>query len=357
MGTELEYDSRIKLDQISLEARAGYYPDELREPFIWLGSFVREECSRDIDVLAERARKLGLTLDKTTWSRVLRGRWNRDANDNLLESPIIALPRLLKAVDALRKDSRIKAEGGRVPFVMTSVADTIFNYVNKKRAPDRVCKFGVVIGETGNQKTASFKEYCRQNNHGTCVWVDAPETPSMYKFKTDLASRYGAHPELSLVRKEYVLRHAVNDRKTIIVENVQRLYDPKLEGNQPIFNYLQKLQEETECTVIISFTPTFERVFTEGRARGFFEQFEGRAGGKKTFLRLPEYPPEEDILMIAQAFRMKDAEKHLPYMVGLTKEAGRIRVLFETLQDARIRSERRKEDLTINHLKYVRDED
>lgn len=348
---------RTRLDNVSLEQRALLYPEELREPFVWLGCYLREECSREYDVLVDRARKLGLTFDKTTWSKVLRGKWNRDANDQLIDTPVVALPKLLKAIEVLRKDARVKEQGGRVPFIETGTTRSIFDFVDKKRSPDRVCKFGVVIGETGNQKTAAFKEYCRQNNHGTCVWLDAPETPSIYRFKTDLAVRYGRNPQESLPKKEHAIFEAVNERKTIVVENVQRLYDPRAEGRQPIFDYLQKLQETTGCTIIISFTPTFEKTFTAGRAKGFFEQFEGRAGGARTFLRLPEYPPEEDVLTIAHAFKLAQAEKHLDYLVALSREPGRIRILFETLQEAKIRSERKKETLTLDHLKYVRDED
>lgn len=347
----------MKLDTPSIEDRARRYPADLQEPYVWLCCYLREECARDLDLLTERAGKLGITFDKTTWSRVIRGRWNTDAEGHVIDTPIVAMPKLIRAIDALRKDSRIKEQGGRIPFVVTTVAQSIWDYIDTKRASDRVCKFGVVIGETGNQKTASFREYCRRNNHGACSWVDAPETPNMTRFKTDLAFRYGAPVDLSTPRKEIAIRRAVNDRRTIIVENVQRLYDPRAEGNQPIFNYLQKLQEDTGCTVIISFTPTFERTFTSGRARGFFEQFEGRAGGNRTFLRLEEFPPEEDVIMIAEAFKLREAAKHQDYLVKLSREPGRIRILFETLQSARIHAERKSQPLTISHLKHVRDED
>jgi len=346
----------IRLDNYALEQHAAHYPEELREPFIWLGAYVREECSKQPGLLTERARKLGIGFDTTTWSRILRGLWNRDNNQNLLEAPIVRLPKLLAAIDALRNDARIKEQGGKIAFVHTTVAKSIWHYIDTKRSPDRVCKFGVLVGETGSQKTASLREYCRLNNHGSCVWVDAPETPSMGKFKGDLAARYGASLELSIPRKEAAIRRAVNERRTIIVENVQRLYDARYEGNQVIFSYLLKLQEDTGCTVIISFTPTFAATFSASRAKGFFEQFEGRAGGSATFLRLPEYPPEEDVLMIAEAFRLKEARKHEDYLVALSREPGRIRILFETLQSARIRSERKSEPLTINHVKSVRED-
>jgi hypothetical protein len=347
---------RIRLDNPSLEGRAATYPPELREPFIWLGCYVREECSREIDILTERARKLGINSDKTTWSKVLRGKWNRDARGRET-TPCVQLEKLLRHIELLRNDARIKEMSGRIPFVETGTTKKIFQFIDIKRTPDRVNKMGVVIGETGSQKTAAFQEYQRQNNHGTTVWMDAPEVPSMFKFKTDLAACFGCHPSVSVPRKEAKIAESVNDRKTIIVENIQRLYQPHEEGNQPVFNYLQKLQEVTHCTLILSFTPTFERTFTAGLNKGFFEQFVGRAGGINRFLRLPDYPPEEDVIAIARGFKLRDADKHVKYLVGIAREPGRIRRLFEDLQDAKIEAELSKEPLTIEHVKTVREED
>ena len=149
---------------------------------------------------------------------------------------------------------------------------------------------------------------------------------------------------------------AVTGKRTVIVENIQRLHDPRTGDKQAIFSFLQKLQEDTGCTVILTLTPTFEAILTSGRSRGFFEQFEGRAGGRRNFLRLPEYPPEDDVLMIAEAFGLQHAKKHLDYLVSIAREDGRIRILFENLQDAKIQAESKKEKLTIEHIQEERGE-
>jgi len=350
-------NSRIKLDAPSVDARADLYPQELREPYIWLCGFIRDECHRDLDNFIERANKVKACHDKTTWSKIIRGRWNRDSNDRELDTPVVKLTTLLREIEVIRNDSRIREQGGRVPFILTKTARSIFDFVDKKRAPDRVCKFGIIIGHTGTGKTAALREYAQRNNHGAVVWLDAPERPSVSRFKTDLAGRYGCGIHTSVSKKETAISASVNDRRCIILENVQRLYDPRLEDRQPIFEYLQKLQEESGCTVILSHTPTFSTTFSAGRAKGFFEQFEGRAGGAKTFLTLTDYPPDDDILAVAAAFELQDADDHIDYLKGLCREPGRIRILFETLQEAKIRAVRRKEKLTIDHLKYVRDED
>lgn len=351
-----ESTSRLMLDAVTLESRAAHLPESMREHFIWLGNFCREECNRDIDLLQQRFAALGINHDKTTWSKILRGFWNR-LSDGRECPPCLAEDKFIRTVTALRKDARIKEQGGRVPFVMTPTARDIFNYIDLKRAPDRVNKFGIIIGETGSQKTSATSEYARQNNHGLVVRVEAPETPSMAQFMTDLARCYGYSAQASYPRKKAFVLEAVNHKKTIIVENIQRLYDPRHADKQPIFSFLQKLQEDTGCTVILTLTPTFERTILGGLNRAFFEQFEGRAGGRRTFLRLPAFPPEEDVVMIAKAFGLRDAERQADYLVKIAKEDGRIRRLFEDLQEAKIAAEAAGEKLTLSHLKEARGED
>lgn len=357
MSDQTNDTTKPRLDMQTLEQRALHLPVEMRELFVWLGCYTAQDCSRDVDILTARFKELGFDHNKTTWSRILRGMWQQDAHGNATPAPIMAAEKFVKAVGALKNSARIKEIGGRIAFVMTPTAEKIFNFIEVKRAPDRVCKFGVIIGETGTQKTAALKEYCRQNNHGACVIVEAPETPSMTQFMTDLAKCFNFNAQSGYLRKKTYVLDVVNAKKTIIIENIQRLYDPHCGDKQPIFSFVHKLQEDTNCTIIMSFTPVFEKVFLGGLQRGFFEQFEGRAGGRRNFLRLADYPPEEDVLMIAKAFGLKDAEKHAAELVKIVKEPGRIRRLFDDLQDAKISAEAEKEKLTIQHIRAARGED
>lgn len=349
----------VRLDTVTLERIAALYPEPLREPLLWLGTFIREECGRDVDVLVDRAQKLEIRFDKTSWAKLLRGRWNRDADGELLPSPTIALPRLLRAIETLRRDAQLKAQAGKVPFVMTPTAQLMWNAIDSVRAEDRVNKFLVIIGETGTQKTATFKQYRMLNNHGTVIWLEAPASPSMRQFVTDLAECYGCSRSMGWDRKLNHIRNAVNEKKCIVVDNIQRLYDDRREGDQRVFHFLQKLQDDTGCSVVMSFTPVFYAKFTTGMARGFFEQFEGRAGGRDNFIRLPDYPTDEDVLAIAEAFKLQHADKAetVEYLVGLARKPGRVRVLFEALQRAAVRAKLRKQAMTINHVRAVRGED
>ena len=347
----------IQLDDPKIEARAAVLPEEMQEPFRWLSVYLRDECHRDFDVLNKRFESVGVERDKTTWTRILRGHWNRDANGVERPSPVLALGKFLRDVGALRKDAQLKANAGKVPFIMTGTAQSIWNYIDLKRAPDRVNKFGVVIGETGSQKTATFREYVTVNNHGTCVWLEAPAKPRVGEFIADLGECYGCPRNSNTARRMVKIAESVTDRKTIIVDNVQRLYDPKNEGNQEIFNFLQKLQDKTRCTIILSFTPTFENTFRQGRDKGYFEQFEGRAGGKRSFLRLPTHAPEEDVIQIAEAFGLQQPGKHEDYLVAISREPGRIRTLFEALQTAKVLANAARVKMTVDHIRAARGED
>jgi len=350
-------ENLIKWTDRELDVIAQGYPEEMREPFMWLGWFGREECGRDLDLMTSRATELGITHDKTTWSKILRGKWNKDKDNNPLPSPTISMAKFLRGVQVLREDFRVREMAGKVPFIMTPTALDIFHYIDVRRAIERINRFGVIVGFTGTQKTATYQEYCRQHNHGMCVWLEAPENGSMAEFFKWLGVKYGGDHRDGMEKAKVRVFSTVKSRHTIIVDNAQAMYRPDKEANQPIFSFLRRLQDEKKCTVILSITPEFHDKLLNQMLIGYFEQFEGRAGGRKNFLVLPKYPPAEDVLAIAKAFALKDAEKHLDYLVGIAQEPGRIRRLFEDLQQAKIDAERGKKTLTIEFVKEVRGEE
>lgn len=349
--------NQLRLDDLSLEKQGAAYPEEMREPFMWLGWFVRDICVRDLDVLMVRLKELGIQHDKTTLSKILRGRWNKDSHDRVLDVPILALNKFLKLVETLRDHHRVQEMSGKVPFVETSTAKLIWNYIDVRRGTERVNRFGVIVGFTGNQKTASYKEYQRRHNHGLCTWQEAPENGSMREFLVTLGVKYGGSYSDSYDKARQRVFRTVKRTNTIIVDNAQALYRAKSGVDQPVFNLLRRLQDERECTVILSITPEFHNRLTQQMFQGYFEQFEGRAGGRRKFLILPEYPPDDDVLEFAEAFKLRDAKKHLGYLVKIAKEPGRVRSLLEDLQTAKMTAEMDGKALTIEHVKEARDEE
>lgn len=345
--------SYVRLDDGAIAAAIQSYPPEAREASQWLAAFVREKCNRNLNVLEARVKKLGFQTGYTTFYKILTGSYFVELGGGKRAGSVA---NFLQVVDALRKEDRIAWRAGRIPFVETTTWDSISAYVDKKRQPERVCKFGLIVGMTGMQKSACYKEYVIRNNHGRCSHLESPERPRMGQFINDLAQCIGVPRSQSHTRKLNAISSAINEQKCLIIDNVQHFYRPDAGGDQPVFNFLQKLQDDTGCTIILSCTPEFPLALERGAESGYFEQFIGRMGGLNKALYLPEYPPRADILAIADSFGLVDAKKHVAYLEKLTRSKGRIRILFDDLQDAKQLAQEDNQPLTIDHVKLARGE-
>lgn len=344
----------IRWDSQTIQSEALHFPPEMREGYVWLKSYVRDEHNREVIGLVEISQRLGINHDKTTWSRILRGRWNRSAHGDPLPSPIVAADKLKRAIEEIRRAVQAEASRGKVPFVMTSVAQNIFDFVDAKRALNRVNRFGIIVGATGSGKTATAKEYARLRNHGTTSWFEAPAGGSLAEFVRRMGVHMGLSPQTNMAKQKAHLLRATLENKCWWIDNAQDLYRPG-KGDLAAFTFLRQLQDETNCTIILSITPTFEAELVRGMLSSYWEQFVGRSGGTRKWLRLPEWPPDEDVLAIAQAFGLRDATRHLKRLVALSRQPGRIRVLFDDLQDAKRLAVLRKEALTIDILEEVQE--
>lgn len=345
---------QVKFSDHSIDAmllEATDYPAEVHEPIRWLAGYCREKCNSKLDVLEAQCRRLGLntSVSKTYFTKVLNGSYW--AIDPKTGKRLGSIDNFLQTIEALKGDDLAATRAGRVPFIMTPTAQMIFDYIDMKRLPDTVCKFGLIVGATGMQKTATLKHYVMNNNHGATVMIESPHNGSLTVFLRDLAMRYSdakSYVGSKLIANIY---ENVNARKTIIVENVQRLYDDRKGWNQPVFNFLQKLQDDTGCTIILTCTVDFMRTFRAGRDKGYFEQFEGRCGGARNFLILDEYPARSDVRMIAETFGLQDIDAALPSLEKHCRnEGGRIRLLFDALQQGARLANAEESPLTLEHL-------
>lgn len=350
-----EDDRAFRLDVPTMTVRIADYPEELKPEIMWLAGYVREKCNRNLDLLLAEAKDLKIEFDKGTWGKILRGRYQKDSEGRSTKSPIVNLGKLMAAIKQLRDQDNRRELAGRVPFVKTPTAQAIYDFIDKKRAPDRVNKFGLLAGHTGTQKTATCREYNRENNHGAGAMLEAPANGSLSVFITDLAEKYGCSRQANLERKQNTIYESVTANNYIIVENVQRLYQEKEGASQRVFNFLQKLQDDKNPTIILTMTPYFAKLLREKLMSGYFEQFIGRAGGDKDILVLEEYPSDDDVLAIAESFQLVDAKKHLKELSKIVHEPGRVRVLFEALQEAKVQAG--KKELTMQHIRDVRGED
>lgn len=347
--------SKLNLESVRLETLFAHYPPELREAAHWLAGYLISNCNRQAEVLAAQTKKLGFSTHESTFTKVMRGMWDRTA-EGKETSPIISEDNFLEIVESLRKEQAISTLSGAVPYIdTTSTYRRISDYITTKRSPQCVCKFGVIVGATGSGKSAAYKHYKVLNNHGQVIHIEAPFTPNVGQLLNKIATCYGVSSFYNVKTKLARIAENINDRKCIIIDNAQRLYKASWGTSQTVFNYLLELQDDTDCTIVLSLTPETEDILTHGMNAGYFEQFEGRVGGRENFCAIDSHPSAEDTRIIAEAFGMKDAKKHLAYLVAIGKKPGRIRILFNTLQTAKTLAD--DQPLTIKHVQEaLRDE-
>lgn len=348
--------STLSWDDSAIDRESAAIPAPWREDYRWLKTWVRDRCAREPGVLVERARTLGIHYDRTTWTRILRGRSFASSSGESRKTAIVSGERFAEAVEALRTHVRAETLRGRVAFVETTTWEDVSQYISAKRARDRVNRWGIVVGPTGSQKTCCFKEYRRRQDPDLVWWLEAPADGGVGTLLNRLSVGASLGHGMSAAVKRARLLDTLREHHTVIIDNVQDLYCAG-ETAQPAFSLLRRLQDETGCCVILSITPAFERELLTGLMMGYFEQFEGRTGGRRNWLRLPEYAPEEDILRIARAFDLAEPKRHIKKLVEISREPGRIRRLFDDLQEARILANAAQQPLALRHLLEARGED
>lgn len=332
---------------------AAVYPVEIRENFVWLAEYLRDECRAEMDLLEMQIHDLGLPTTGSTISKMICGLWNRrlddDGNWQPLDTPIISLRTFNSLVSRLRAQAKLKRVQGKVEFVETSAWRSICDYIEVRRAENSICKIGLILGPTGSQKGACEQHYCHLNNHGTCRYIESPDSPSMSKFIRSVSRTFAVPQYYSLSRQLVEIEDSINKTRTLIFANIQRLYRPNAGWYQPVFNWIQTTQERSGCTMILeaAVSSDFAAALRAGREQGYFEQFIGRCGGE--FLILPDYPPEEDLCAIAASFGLNLDKSGLKLFEKIARREGRVRTLFHILQKAvRLAG---KQKLTLNAVR------
>lgn len=341
----------IRKDLAHFEARIASYPDEVRDDVIWLYQFNQSQFSGHYPLLANLVRnEAKMELSDQYFYQVLGGKYfRRDPKD--AKKVLGSVDRLKEVVEWLRRWAIFNSEAGGMPFVETPTWHELNDYITATCAPENPCKFGAVCGSTGTGKSRMLKRYALLNNHGMTAHVEAPSTGRLARFQMKLGAAFGI--PLSAETHERVVRLAecVTSKRRIIIDNVQKLYNPKTGANQPILNYLQELQDDTGCTVILSWTPVFSRTLADETNTQYFEQFIGRMGGLDNVHTLPEFAPMADIRAIREKYRVAGGDKALAIMKRWSREPGRLRILYRRLHLAKLNAnDDQSRDIKLAHL-------
>ncbi|MDR2676200.1 MAG: ATP-binding protein [Opitutaceae bacterium] len=348
--------ARLTGSAAKAEELFAHYPEEIRQDAVWLWHYVRAKCNDQHAMLGAIARSLGLK-DRSGkdpsdqyWYQVVRGHYFKSGGDAGV---------FRRYVSAFRAHARAREESGAIPFVETRNWALVRDYIETRRRADAVCRFGGIEGETGAGKTAALKHYTVINNHCETVYLEAPARATRTRFIQKLSACYMVAMSAGIVQRELEIERFLSGTGTdgraraVVVDNVQRLFRPNTPPDQqPIFNYLHELQDDTGCCVILTWVPSFRRVIT---ARDpFWAQFLGRIGGEDEILRLDQRPPRRDLAAIAREFAVADDARAWDHLKKWSGTQWGLRVLFHKLNTARLLATRRREkQITVAHLQAV----
>lgn len=326
-----------------LEDIRAAYPESLGWVVDYLGGYLIRQCAGDRNRLSARLSALGHNYQPNTIYQFLAGRYALP--DRGFRGSI---EKWQKAAEALKAAELGKLSDGRFPPVETQAVCLFRDYVDALRQPHRICRWGIVVGDTGRQKTYAKDLYTVERNHGQTLSFEAPDTPSLPHLiytLSKLACR--AKTSTQYERVDLIMAN-IKPSMCVIIDNAQRLYNPRSGNRQDCFSFLQRLQDTTGCVIVLIFVADvvsgydFTTEMEAGSAKGYFSQIIGRAGGLENVLRLPDHTPDEDLIQFARTAGMSDRHCQilLPVLRYLDTQTGNIRILLQHLQLAAERARR-----------------
>lgn len=335
---------RIEFGAAQIEEKIAHYPVDLHKPVLWVAEYIRIELNSSLKRFMLVVHAAGIKGSQNTWYQILTGKYFRNSSGT--ES-------WLEAIEALRDYVRSgDISGGKIPFVETSTWHMVEDYIDAMRAPHNICRIGIIVSDTGTQKSQCLEEYRIRNNHGTTVRFEAPAKPVLNKLLDKWLRCYTPRKSYrNNAESERELRVQLSENKVVIIENAQRLYLPSRGAHQELFSFIQEIQEDTGCIIILCWTRGFTQTFLGGSERAFFEQFVGRVGGVDQILSLPEKMPVADLRKVAKALKIEDVEAAMPILKSWAKAEGKCRVLFSKMQKAkRYAADAGSDVITLEHL-------
>jgi len=323
----------IRKDIGQFDARIAHYPDEVKEDVAFIYSLNQTEFAGQYARLASLVRTEGrLNYSDQYFYQVLSGRYFRPDPKN--KDRILGSVENLKEVAVwLRNWAIFNSEAGGMPFIETPTFTEILNYYDSVSAPETVNKWGAIVGATGTGKSRMTKRIELVRNHGSTRRIEATRG-SLSRFLMKLGWAFGVPLSAGTSERMERLGDCVNSKRRIIIDNFQKLYDPRKNATQTTIDWLMEFQDDTQCTIFATWTPVFTQQIGDGRDKAYFEQLVGRLGGLGEIYELPDYTPKADLIALIERMKIAGGKEAFRTLREWSRMPGRQRILYGRLQKA-----------------------
>ena len=271
-----------------IEGLTANYPEEVKQDVLDLYKYMLDKCQGNRKVLAANLQTLGIAKSDNYFFKLFSGGW---IEKGVFTASVDAINAMAKTV----RDAEIgRLTSGIIPHTETDIVRLMRNAIDAVRQKDNICKWLYVVGSTAGQKSYSARYYAASRPQRDTFYMESPATSNLMPLASRMSKFLGCPESVATYRKVQWVEDNAKPNHCFIIDNAQRMHDPRRGMTQPTFSFLQAVQDITKCAIVLIFVDeatgedSLSRVMN-GKSRGFFDQFIGRGGGEDQILRLPNF--------------------------------------------------------------------
>ncbi len=306
------------------------YDQRDQDDLQWLFSYATQELDGSRIRLCEE-----VDADWTTITRIASGTYGA------------AIANFMVKVRDLK--ARVMASAGATGFIDTMVSRKIHDVLDYALAGDiKGGKIVLITGSSRRGKTEAIQEWCRRNNHGRSVYVDAPESGGMRALLYEIAhaTRVNKGRKTSDLRERVI--DSFNRRRILIIDEIARLIPKGREPKIVELEFLRRLHDKTGCALALVATPVFEHLVDTARLHDYLEQLVGRIEDP---LQIPRLVYRQECRDILKAFDAAGDDRALLDLAHqIANGTGKLGVLFALLRQAASLAKRKGVPISHAHL-------
>jgi len=210
----------------------------------------------------------------------------------------------------------------------------------------------VIRGQTGRSKTIAAREWCRRNNHGRAVYYECEENTTYARLLAGVAGAMSISRNRTSAMYRHSIERQVSRRNTIVIDEAGHLCSARRSDTRA-FDFLRAIHDARHCGVVLIFTDYYWDLVTTGKMSGFFEQFLGRIAYQLAVPQDTIFAGEVNAVCRAFCERPDDLMLREAAKIASGND-GKIRTLFQHLQNASTYARGKNESLSGKHLRMAR---
>ena len=165
-------------------------------------------------------------------------------------------------------------------------------------------KIGYVFGDSQIGKTACFRHFQTQHNHGTTTLIEMPSGGSLSGLLYELGKELGMPVNIRTADLRRRILASFDSRMLLIIDEAHRAVHSGTRSRLDALDFVRELWNRTQCGIVLSFTNEGRDALLRGPHAKSLEQLWRR---RIQPLQLPSIPFADDLDRLATAYGLSPA--------------------------------------------------